>query len=113
MRLLRSFWAGYAASALVAMLLASSTSRAQPAPDQPEAPLSIARQGYFFIGGRLYAYNGDQTMAGQMFVQYQVPAGPAKPYPVVMVHGGGQTGTNFLGTPDGRPCWNDWFLRQG
>ena len=31
----------------------------------------------------------------------------------MMVHGGGQTGTNFLGTPDGRPGWNEWFLRQG
>ena len=84
---------------------------AQPASEGP--PLSIARQGYFFVGGRLFPTNGDQAMAGQMFVQFQVPAGATKPYPVVMVHGGGQTGTNFLGTPDGRPGWNDWFLRQG
>lgn len=96
-----------------AMLMAGASLHAQPAPAQPDAPLSIARQGYFFVGGRLHPYNGDQTMAGQMFVQYQVPAGPTKPYPVVMVHGGGQTGTNFLGTPDGRSGWNDWFLRHG
>ena len=61
----------------------------------------------------MFPLNGDQAMAGQMFVQYQVPTGATKPYPVVMVHGGGQTGTNFLGTPDGRPGWNEWFLRQG
>ncbi|MGA8196357.1 MAG: hypothetical protein WB902_23655, partial [Acetobacteraceae bacterium] len=85
----------------------------QPATTPPTQPLSIARQGYFFVGGHLFPFNGDQAMAGQMFVQYQVPAGTAKPYPVVMVHGGGQTGTNFLGTPDGRPGWNEWFLRQG
>jgi pimeloyl-ACP methyl ester carboxylesterase len=85
----------------------------QSATTQPAQPLSIARQGYFFVGGHLFPVNGDQAMAGQMFVQYQVPAGTTKPYPVVMVHGGGQTGTNFLGTPDGRPGWNDWFLRQG
>ena len=30
-----------------------------------------------------------------------------------MWHGGGQTGTNFLGTPDGRPGWADYFLQQG
>ena len=86
---------------------------AQPTPTPSAPPLSIARQGYFFVGGHLFAAKGDQAMAGQMFVQYQVPAGAAKPYPVVMVHGGGQTGTNFLGTPDGRPGWNEWFLRQG
>jgi pimeloyl-ACP methyl ester carboxylesterase len=85
----------------------------QPVTTQPAQPLSIARQGYFFVGGHLFPVNGDQAMAGQMFVQYQVPAGTTKPYPVVMVHGGGQTGTNFLGTPDGRPGWNEWFLRQG
>lgn len=86
---------------------------AQPTPTPSAPPLSIARQGYLFVGGHLFAAKGDQAMAGQMLVQYQVPAGAAKPYPVVMVHGGGQTGTNFLGTPDGRPGWNEWFLRQG
>ena len=109
----RSSWARCAVSILGAVLLASSSLNAQPSPVRPEASLSIDRQGYFFIGGHLYPYHGDQTMAGQMFVQYQVPAASTKPYPVVMVHGGGQTGTNFLGTPDGRPGWNDWFLRQG
>ncbi len=93
-----------------ALALAQPT---QLATTQPAQPLSIARQGYFFVGGHLFAVNGDQAMAGQMFVQYQVPAGTIRPYPVVMVHGGGQTGTNFLGTPDGRPGWNEGFLRQG
>jgi pimeloyl-ACP methyl ester carboxylesterase len=26
---------------------------------------------------------------------------------------GGQTGTNFLGTPDGRPGWSDFFVSEG
>ena len=46
----------------------------QPVTTQPAQPLSIARQGYFFVGGHLFPVNGDQAMAGQMFVQYQVPA---------------------------------------
>ena len=75
--------------------------------------MSIARQGYFFVTGRYLPTGKDEAMVGQMFVQYQIPAGATKPFPVVMVHGGNQTGTNFLGTPDGRPGWNDWFLRQG
>jgi len=76
-------------------------------------PLRIADQGCFFVGGR-YVEDGDaRTMQGQMFVQYQVPARLKCPYPVVMIHGGGQTGVNFLGTPDGRRGWADDFLANG
>ena len=81
----------FAGALLLAGALATPLA-AQQAVAGTEPPLSIARQGYFFIGGRFFPFNGDQAMAGQMFVQYQVQAGTAKPYPVVMVHGGGQTG---------------------
>src|SRR6185312_14323431 len=35
------------------------------------------------------------------------------PHPIVMIHGGSQTGTNFTGTPDGREGWAQYFLRRG
>lgn len=73
-------------------------------------PLEIADQGFFFVGG---TYGGDRTMAGQMHVQYQIPKTKRFPYPIVMIHGGGQTGVNFLGTPDGRRGWADYFVSQG
>ncbi|MDQ2801377.1 MAG: hypothetical protein M3Y41_01330 [Pseudomonadota bacterium] len=44
---------------------------AQPTTTQPAKPLSIARQGYFFVGGHLFPVHGDRAMAGQMFVQYR------------------------------------------
>ena len=56
--------------------------------------------------------NGDFE-AGQMYVQYQIPENGTQPYPVVMWHGGNQTGTNFMGTPDGRDGWGDYFLQRG
>jgi pimeloyl-ACP methyl ester carboxylesterase len=74
-------------------------------------PLGIADQGCFFTGGRYREQ--DDTMAGQMYVQYQIPAKQRFPYPIVMIHGGGQTGVNFLSTPDGRRGWADYFLAQG
>jgi pimeloyl-ACP methyl ester carboxylesterase len=52
-------------------------------------------------------------MRGQMFVQYQIPRQRSHPLPIVMVHGGGQTGVNFLGTPDGRRGWADYFVARG
>jgi pimeloyl-ACP methyl ester carboxylesterase len=48
-----------------------------------------------------------------MYVEFQVPQQLSHPYPVVMIHGGSQTGTNFTGTPDGREGWAQYFLRRG
>jgi pimeloyl-ACP methyl ester carboxylesterase len=42
-----------------------------------------------------------------------IPQRLRHPWPVVMVHGGSQTGTNFTGTPDGREGWAQYFVRQG
>ena len=75
-------------------------------------PLEIADQGCFFVGGR-YVETDGRTMMGQMFVQYQVPRRRRYPHPVVMIHGGGQTGVNYLCTPDGRRGWADYFVAQG
>ncbi len=76
-------------------------------------PLVIARQGYFFVGGHYAALDGKQTLTGQLYVEFQIPAEQRCPYPVIMVHGGGQSGTNFTGTPDGREGWAQHFLRRG
>lgn len=76
-------------------------------------PLVIARQGAFHAGGSYTRTADGEVMIGQMFVQFQIPADLRHPVPVVMIHGGGQTGMNFLSTPDGREGWADYFLRQG
>lgn len=76
-------------------------------------PLSIARQGYFFVGGRYEDTGSGRVMSGQMYVEYQIPARQTFPHPVVMIHGGSQTGTNWTGTPDGREGWAQYFLRRG
>jgi hypothetical protein len=73
----------------------------------------LAEQGYFFVGGRYANLKDDEIRLGQMYVQYQIPEELTQPYPVVMWHGGNQTGTNFMGTPDGRKGWGDHFLQLG
>src|SRR6266516_4098709 len=77
------------------------------------APLSIARQGYLFTGGKYSNSNNRTAMSGQLYVEFQIPSNQTHPWPIVMIHGGGQTGTNFSGTPDGREGWAQYFLRQG
>jgi pimeloyl-ACP methyl ester carboxylesterase len=78
-----------------------------------EGPLVIAKQGYFFAGGKIDRTIEGSPMVGQMYVEYQIPEKLEHRYPVVMIHGGSQTGTNFTGTPDGREGWAQYFLRRG
>ena len=76
-------------------------------------PLSIARQGNFYIGGQYVDDHGDMPMIGQAFVEFQIPQHQTHSYPIVLVHGGSQTGTGWISTPDGREGWAIYFLRRG
>ena len=97
-----------AASALLA-LTASRPARA--AEDEP--PLALARDGFFYVGGRNTTVNGHTYVVGQMYVEMRIPAKQTHPYPIVMVHGGTRTGTTYTGTPDGRESWAQYFARRG
>ena len=77
------------------------------------SPLALEKLGYFFVGGRIEEDVPGRPMVGQMYVEFMVPAEIRHPYPIVMVHGGFQTGTNFTGTPDGREGWAQYFVRRG
>jgi pimeloyl-ACP methyl ester carboxylesterase len=75
--------------------------------------LSIAQEGYFFVGGKRATINGREVMSGQAYVEFQVPAQKNQVYPIVIIPGAAQTATNFNGTPDGREGWAQYFLRHG
>jgi pimeloyl-ACP methyl ester carboxylesterase len=94
---------------LLAALFALALTGAAPA----APPLSIARQGWLFAGGHIDESLPGHPMVGQLYAEYQMPAHQTHPYPIVMIHGGYQTGTNFTGTPDGREGWAQSFLRRG
>lgn len=76
-------------------------------------PLVIARQGWFYVGGTYDESLPGKPMTGQMYVEFQIPQEQTCPWPVIMVHGGQQNGTNWTGTPDGREGWAQYFLRRG
>jgi pimeloyl-ACP methyl ester carboxylesterase len=75
--------------------------------------LSLETFGHFYVGGRIDRALEGAPMVGQMYVEYFVPQKKTAPYPIVMIHGNWQTGTNFTGTPDGREGWAQYFLRRG
>lgn len=84
-----------------------------------QAPLpALAREpnggpavGTFFVGGH-YVRDG-QGMSGQAHVLFMRPAKRRHALPLVFIPGAGQTVTNFLSTPDGRPGWASVFADAG
>jgi len=77
-------------------------------------PLRLAAQGFFWTGGELVDHpQAGKAMRGQQYVEYWIPQELLHPLPIVMIHGGGGQGTDFLGTADGREGWVHWFVRQG
>jgi pimeloyl-ACP methyl ester carboxylesterase len=94
------------ATMMVLAFILTSAARAQK-------PLSIAQEGYFFVGGKLVTVNSREVMGGQAFVEFQIPVQKTQAYPIVIIPGAAQTATNFNGTPDGREGWAQFFLRRG
>ena len=99
-------------AALIAVAVAVATTTAS-AVAANEPPLALARDGFFYVGGHATTIDGHAYMAGQMYVEVRVPAKQTHPTPIVMVHGGTMSGTNYTGTPDGREGWAQYFVRRG
>jgi pimeloyl-ACP methyl ester carboxylesterase len=102
-----------AAIAALSLAIAALSGCAGPQQDARSAAAATPRTGYFFVGGRYVDSEKGALMQRQMYVEYQLPAVRRHPYPVVMIHGAAQTGSNFTGTPDGRKGWAQYFVEQG
>ena len=67
---------------------------------------NVARHGFFYAGGKYVGElgaNKESTMGGAMYVEVMVPKQIRSPYPIVFLHKTGQTGVDWLQTPDRRP----------
>lgn len=107
-------------SATMTLLLATSISlNAQ----NNQKPLTIAEQGSFLVGGIKSTEPGDfdlknalkpqgQTFHGDhAYVFYQIPV-KARKYPLVFLHGAGESKKTWETTPDGRDGFQNIFLRR-
>ena len=104
---------------LVAVLLpavaVAPAARAEP----PKLPVpavdqsAVAQRGYFYVGGKYVGEPGKEIMQGQIYVEVLAPKDVRRPYPLVLIHGAAQTATNWMGTPDGRKGWAEYFVEQG
>src|SRR5882762_7248752 len=77
-------------------------------------PLDLAEWTYFFVGvERVELARGSFVNGKQMYVESFIPAQVRHPYPIVLVHGGGGQGLDWMGTPDGRAGWSTYLLQEG
>ncbi|KAF2163122.1 hypothetical protein M409DRAFT_68742 [Zasmidium cellare ATCC 36951] len=98
------------------LLFATAAAAAATFPSQP-AVEAYARRNYFYTDGKYInaARNGEtaQYLVGQVYVEQLVPLKVRYEVPLLFIAGLGQSGTNWLNTPDGREGWASFFLRQG
>lgn len=80
-----------------------------PAIDQS----AVAQRGFFYVGGKYVGAPGKEIMQGQAYVEVLAPREVRRPYPLVLIHGAAQTATNWMGTPDGRKGWAEFFVEAG
>lgn len=85
--------------------------------------ITITDQGNFSAGGNVIqkpgtfdgkkiADSSGQTLHGDhASVFFQIPVNP-KPFPLVFLHGAGQSANTWGTTPDGREGFQNYFLRQ-
>lgn len=83
------------------------------APHESDAPLIISRRGQMWIPGEVVEGSYGTVQRGPLYAEWEFPENVRFPIPVVLVHGGGGQGTDWLTTPDGRPGWATRLVQAG
>lgn len=74
-------------------LLLFETGVAGPLPPRSSGGETLARREYFYVGGSYVTTGTQHLFADQMYVEKLSPEKSYQPYPIVFIHGQGQTGT--------------------
>jgi pimeloyl-ACP methyl ester carboxylesterase len=105
--------AGVCATGIGAQNLNVKASGAPPMNIPTFSTADLGRTGIFYAGGKYVGEPGKEVMGGSAYVEVWVPKQIRHPYPIVYIHGAGQTATDWMQTPDGRPGWAYYFAKQG
>ncbi|WP_375382320.1 alpha/beta fold hydrolase [uncultured Sphingomonas sp.] len=77
------------------------------------AAVRTIRQGQFWVPGERVRVDDETYQRGPLFAQWEAPESVTQLWPIVLVHGGGYQGTEWLTTPDGRPGWAQRLVEAG
>jgi pimeloyl-ACP methyl ester carboxylesterase len=116
MRRAATLGAAGAAAAVLGPLATSADAAAlaQQTAAAAKMPLDVAEWSFMWVNvKRAETARGAYVGGQQMYVEYMIPAQVRHPFPVVLVHGGGGQGTDWMGTPDGRPGWFQYLVKEG
>lgn len=95
----------------LASSLAQSAIAAESATSAEKAPIELQDMGSFMFGGSLKtAANGDTFHGDHGYAQYFIPS-HSKNLPIIMWHGGGESGKSWETTSDGRDGFWQIFTR--
>ncbi|MEA2725293.1 MAG: hypothetical protein QOH59_3064 [Gemmatimonadales bacterium] len=114
-----------AAGALTALLAGARPATAQTAYPTDKRHMAesveICDFGAFFVGGvpkltkwansTVEGTTWQELIIGQMYVQFMIPK-KQRGWPLIMVHGGGYTGSGLESTPDGNEGWFAYAVRN-
>ncbi|MFD5007689.1 alpha/beta hydrolase [Streptomyces mutabilis] len=76
-------------------------------------PLVLARHGFFWTGVEPITTDDGPAVRGQTYVEYWIPQDLRHRLPIVMIHGGGGQGLDYLGDVAGGEGWVHRFVRKG
>ncbi len=85
----------------------------QPFAPWMTAPVRSVRRGHLWIPGERMKLDGRTYQSGPMFVEWEASERVTRPWPIILMHGGGFQGTEWFDTPDGRPGWAQRLVEAG
>jgi pimeloyl-ACP methyl ester carboxylesterase len=72
-----------------------------------------SRRGFFWTGIERVESPYGTVVRGPMYVEWEEPVEVTQPYPIVLIHGGGGQGLDWMQTFDGRPGWAPLLVQRG
>lgn len=78
-----------------------------------ETDMPLLRHGGFWLPGDAVVTDRGTFLRAPMWVEWLAPSHVLHPHPLVLIHGGGGQGTDWLNTPDGRAGWAPRLAEAG